>query len=326
LLNLRVFALMSALPLLPHAAHGQGPDNYPIRPISLVVTVAPGGGADVLARIIAPKISESLRQAVVVENKVGASGVIGSDYVAKATPNGYTLMLLVNSFTITPALYKNLPFDPVNDFAAITRIATTSYSFAINPRTLPVKDVKDFITAVKASPGKYTYATPGKGTAFHLAVEVMKQQLGLEMLHVPHKDLGGALTSIVGGSTDAMFATSVLVQPQTKSGALRILAVTGSKRSPVVPDVPTFHEAGINFLDDVDGYYGVMAPAKTPREVISRLNREIITAMALSDVSQKVAASDLVASTSTPEQFAAQIKTDIQRWGQLIKDANISAD
>jgi tripartite-type tricarboxylate transporter receptor subunit TctC len=320
----RAIAMMLSL-LAPAVALAQG-DAYPSRPISLIVTVAPGGGADVLARVIAPKMSESLKQPVVVENKVGASGVIGSDFVAKAAPNGYTLMLLINSFTITPALYKNLPFDPVNDFAAITRIATTGYSLTVNPRRLPAKDVKEFIALVRANPGKYTYATPGKGTVFHLAMEVIKQQLKLDLLHVPHKDLGSAATSIIGGSTDSMFAVSVLVQGQAKAGNLRLLAVTGNKRSPLIPDVPTFRELGITFLDDVDGYYGVVAPAKTPREIVTRLNKDIVAAIGHPDVLQKLASSDLQPTTSTPEQFAAQIKADIQRWGQLIKDAKISAD
>jgi tripartite-type tricarboxylate transporter receptor subunit TctC len=280
----------------------------------------------VLARLIGPRLAESMKQPFVVENKVGASGVIGADFVAKAAPNGYTLLVVPNSYTISPALYKNMPFDPVADLAGVSRLATTGYSFTVNPKTLPAKDVKEFIALVKANPGKYTYATPGKGTAFHLAMEVMKKELGIDMLHVPHKDLGSTLASMVSGATDATFATSVLVQGQAKTGALRILAVTGTKRSPIVPDVPTFHEAGINFLDDVDGYYGVLAPAKTPAAILGRLSKEIAAALALPDIAQKLTAADLSAAPSTPEQFSAQLRADIRRWGQVVKDANITAD
>ncbi|MSP97085.1 MAG: tripartite tricarboxylate transporter substrate binding protein [Betaproteobacteria bacterium] len=311
--------------LIPALAGAQG-EPYPSRPITMIVNVAPGGGSDLLARVIAPKLGAALKQPVVVENKVGASGVIGSDFVAKAAPNGYTLLLIANSYTITPAVYKNMPFDPIDDLVAVARLANTGYSFTVNPKNVPAKDAKEFVALAKTNPGKYTYATPGKGTAFHLAMEVMKHELNLDLLHVPHKDLGSSLTSMLNGSTDVMFAVSTLVQSHARTGALRVLAVTGSKRSPLLADVPTFRESGMSFMDDVDGYYGVLVPAKTPREIVIRLNREIAPALALTDVTQKLVASDLVASPSTPEQFAMQLRSDILRWGRVVREAGITAE
>ncbi|MFM9966819.1 MAG: tripartite tricarboxylate transporter substrate binding protein [Burkholderiales bacterium] len=302
------------------------PDVWPSRQISLVVTVAPGTVADLVGRTIAPKLAERLKQPVVVENKVGASGVIGADAVAKSAPNGYTLMLMVNSLTMVPSLYKNIPYDTLGDFAPISRVATSGYSFVVNLSAMPVKDLNEFIALVKANPGKYSYSSPGKGTAHHLAMELIKQNVGLDLLHVPHKDMGSALGSVLGAHVPMMFAPTASVLPQAKAGSLRILAVTGSKRSPIAPNVPTYSELGYKFLEDVDGYWGVMAPAKTSPAIITRLNRELLGIMALQDVKEKLATQDVTAVSSTPEELGAQMKADVQRWAKLISDAKITTD
>lgn len=310
---------------LPLSAAAQSAESYPSRPVTLVVTVAAGSVADLLARVIAPKLSERLKQPVVVENKVGASGVIGNDFVAKAAPNGYTLMLLVNSFTMVPSLYRNLPYDPIADFAAISKVATSGYSFVVNPRVFPAKDMNEALALIKSNPDKYTYGSPGKGTAHHLAMELFKQQLGLDILHVPHKDLSGALTSLIGGHVDMMFAPTGSVLPPARTGSLRILAVTGANRSPIAPDVPTYRELGMTFLDDVDGYWGLMAPAKTPQDVLARLNREIVAVLATPDIREKLASQDVITTSSTPGELAEQIKFDLRRWAKLISDAKITS-
>ena len=321
-----VFVLMAALFFAGHVSAQSAPDAWPNRPISLVVTVAPGTVADIVARTIAPKLSERLKQPVVVENKVGASGVIGADAVAKSAPNGYTLMLMVNSLTMVPSLYKSMPYDTVADFAPVSRIATSGVSFVVNLSAMPVRDLNEFLVMVRANPGKFAYASPGKGTAHHLAMELIKQRLNLDLLHVPHKDMGSALGSVMGGHVAMMFAPTGSVLPQTKTGALRILAVTGSKRSPIAPNVPTYTELGHKFLDDVDGYWGIMAPAKTPQAILSRLHGELVGIMALPDVKEKLVTQDVIAVSSTPEEFGNQVKSDLQRWAKLISDAKITTD
>jgi tripartite-type tricarboxylate transporter receptor subunit TctC len=321
-----LFVLAVALFSAGHVSAQGAPDAWPSRPISLVVTVAPGTVADIVARTIAPKLSERLKQPVVVENKVGASGVIGADAVAKAAPNGYTLMLMVNSLTMVPSLYKSMPYDTVADFAPVSRIATSGFSFVVNLSVMPVRDLNEFLAMVRANPGKFAYASPGKGTAHHLAMELIKQRLNLDLLHVPHKDMGSALGSVMGGHVAMMFAPTASVLPQTKTGALRILAVTGSKRSPIAPNVPTYTELGYKFLDDVDGYWGIMAPAKTPPAILSRLHGELVGIMTLPDVKEKLVTQDVIAVSSTPEEFGNQVKSDLQRWAKLISDAKITTD
>jgi tripartite-type tricarboxylate transporter receptor subunit TctC len=312
--------------LLPLPAMAQGGEAWPNRPINLIVTVAPGTVADIVARTIAPKLSDRLKQSVVVENKVGASGMIGADLVAKSAPNGNTLLLMVNSFTMLPSLYKKVPYDTIGDFAAISKVATSGYAFVVNASALPAKDLNDFLSLMKANPGKFTYATPGKGTAHHLAMELFKQRMGLDMLHVPHGNSGSALTNLSGGHVHMMFAPTAGVLPQARAGTLRILALTGSQRSPIAPTVPTYSELGLNFMDDVDGYWGVMAPAKTPADILARLNRELVAIMAMADVKQKLAMQDVVAVSSTSEELAAQIKSDLQRWAKVVSDARITTD
>ncbi len=309
----------------PLPALSQSPEPYPGRSVNLVVTVATGTVADIIARLIGPKLSERLKQPVVIENKVGASGVIGNDFVAKSAPNGYTLMLFVNSFVIIPSLYKNLPYDPIADFAAISRVAKSGYSFVINPRVFPAKDMNEVNALVRSSPGKYTYGSPGKGTFHNLAMELTKQQLDLDILHVPHKDLTGALTSLMGGHVHMMFAPTGSVLPPARNGALKILAVTGATRSTIAPDVPTYHELGMAFMDNVDGYWAIMAPARTPQEIITRLNRDVVAVMAMPEVREKLASQDIIATSSTPGELADQVKSDIRRWAKVIADAGIAS-
>jgi tripartite-type tricarboxylate transporter receptor subunit TctC len=325
-MNLKTFAALAiVLSVAPGAAFAQA-DAWPSRPVNLVVTVAPGTVADLVARTMAPKLGERLKQPIVVENRVGASGMLGADVVAKAQPNGYTLLLMVNSFTMLPSLYKSIPYDTLADFAAISQIATSGYAFAVNPSVFAPKDIAEFIAMVKANPGKYTYGTPGKGTGHHLAMELFKQRLGLDMLHVPHSNMGAALTNFTGGHVHMMFAPTASVLPQAKTGVLRILAMTGAQRSPIAPQVPTYSELGYSFMDDVDGYWGVMAPAKTPGDIIGRLNKAIVAVMDLPDVKQKLAAQDVVTVTSTPEALATRIRSDVQRWRKVVADAKISSE
>jgi len=300
--------------------------TFPSRPVTLVVPFSPGTGIDILARAIAPGLSERWKQPVVVENKPGASGNIGTDFVAKSPADGHTLMVTVNTYTITPALFKNLPYDPVADLAPVSRIALATYTFAVNPNVFPAKTMQEAIALIRASPGKYNFASPGSGTPHHVGMELIKQRLGLDVVHVPYKGFAGAMTDLVGGQVHMMFTLIHSSIPHVRSGRLRALAVTGAQRSPQYPGAPTFREQGIDFMDDVDAWYAVMAPGRTPSELIARLNADINAVMGLADVRDHLVKQGMIPVTSTSDELAALIKSDLARWAKVVADANIKVD
>jgi len=304
-------------------AHAQ---SYPSRPVTVVVPFSPGTGIDILARVIAPKLSEMWHQPVVVENKAGASGNIGTDFVAKSDPDGYTLMVTVNTFAITPSLIRNTPYDVVSDFTPVSKIATATYCFDVNPKVFPAKDMREAIALIKASPGKYFFASPGNGTPHHIGMELLKLRLGLQVTHVPYKGFAGAMQDLVGGQVHMMFTLIHSSIPHAKAGRIRILGVTGTKRSPQFPDAPTFREQGIDFMDDVDAWYAVMGPAKLAPEVQKKLNADVNAVMGMPDVQANLLKQGLHPSTSTPEALHALIKSDLARWAKVIADAHITVD
>ena len=305
---------------------GQTATGYPNRPVTLIVPFSPGTGIDILARTIGPKQSEKWGQGVVVENRPGASGNIGSDLVAKAQPNGYTLMVTVNTFTITPALFKNLPYNPVSDFVPISKIAVATYCFAVNPTVFPASNMAEAIAMIRAKPGQYNFASPGSGTPHHIGMELIKLRLGLNAVHVPYKGFAGAITDLVGGQVQMMFTLVHSSLPHVRAGRIRILAVTGATRSPQFPEAPTFREQGIDFMDDVDAWYAVMAPGKTPPDLVAKLNADVNAVMALPDVRDTLTKQGLIPTTSSPAELAALIKSDLARWGKVIADAKITLD
>ena len=316
--------LLLALPWT--GALGQAAPAFPSRPVTLVVPFTPGTGIDILARAIGPALSQRWNQSVVVENKPGASGNIGADIVAKAAPNGHTLMVTVNTFTITPALFKNLPYDPVNDFAPVSKIAVATYAFAVNPSVLPANNMAEAIAAIRARPGQLYFASPGNGTPHHVGMELIKLRLGLNAVHVPYKGFAGAITDLIGGQVQMMFTLVHSSLPHVRSGRIRILAVTGAGRSPQFPEALTFREQGIDFMDDVDAWYAVMAPGKTPPELVARLNADVNAVMELPEVRENLVKQGLIPSTSTPAALAALIKSDLARWAKVVSDAKITAD
>jgi tripartite-type tricarboxylate transporter receptor subunit TctC len=316
-----VFAL--ALALLSSGAMAQA---YPSRPVTLVVPFSPGTGIDILARVIGPKLSEKWRQAVVVENKPGASGNIGTDLVAKSDPDGYTLMVTVNTFTITPSLIKNTPYDINRDFSPISKIATATYCFAVNPKVFPANNMQEAIALIRKHPGKYFFGSPGNGTPHHIGMELIKLRLGLDVTHVPYKGFAGAMQDLVGGQVQMMFTLVHSSIPQARAGRIRILGVTGAQRSPQYPEVPTFREQGLNFLEDVDAWYAVIGPAKLAPETIAKLNADVNAVMALPDVKQSLVNQGMNPTTSTPDELAALVKSDEARWAKVIADAKITAD
>jgi len=300
--------------------------QFPSRPVTLIVPFTTGTGIDILARAIAPKLSERWKQPVVVENKPGASGNIGTDAVAKAPGDGHTLMVTVNTFTITPALFKALPYDPVKDVAPVSKIAVATYAFLVNPNAIPAASFNEAGAAIRAAPGKYYFASPGNGTPHHVGMELIKSRLALDITHVPYKGFSGAMTDLLGGQVQLMFSLVHSSIPHVRAGKLRALAVTGASRSPQFPEAPTFREQGIDFMDDVDAWYAVMAPGRTPPELIARLNADVNAVMDLPDVRDTLTRQGLIPTHSTPEELARLIKADLARWARVVADAKITVD
>ena len=296
------------------------------RPVTLIVPFSPGTGIDILARVIAPKLSEKWDQPVVVENKPGASGNLGTDLVAKSAPDGHTLMVTVNTFTITPSLIKTTPYDVVRDFSPISKIALATYCFDVNPGVFPAHDMREAVKLIRDNPGKYFFASPGNGTPHHIGMELIKLRLGLNATHVPYKGFAGAMQDLIGGQVHMMFTLVHSSIPHARAGRIRILGVTGTKRSPQFPEAPTFREQGIDFMDDVDAWYAVIGPAKLPRELVAKLNADVNAVMELPEVRENLLKQGLLPTTSTPEELAALVRSDVRRWAKVIADARITAD
>jgi len=313
-----VFAGLVAAPAL----QAQG---YPVKPIRFVVPFAPAGIADMLGRSIGQKLTESWRQQVVVENRGGAGGNIGMDFVAKSAPDGYTLALgNLGTLAINPSLYRNIPFDSVKDFVPIALVAGTPLLLVVHP-SVPVKSVKELIAFVRARPGQLNYASAGTGGPTHLAGELFRSMTGTDIVHIPYRGNIAALTDVVAGEAHMMFTNLLTPLPFIKSGRLHALAVTSRKRQPAMPDMPTIAEAGVPGFD-VSGWYGVVAPAGTPREIIAKLNGEIVRIMQQRDIHEKFVRQGIEIFTSTPEQFAAHIRAELARWGEVVRKSGARVD
>jgi tripartite-type tricarboxylate transporter receptor subunit TctC len=312
---------LAALPFAPARAQ-----TYPIpsKPIKIVVPTSPAGGNDAMARIIAQKLNERLKQPVIVENKAGANGAIGSEFVAKAAPDGYTILFgYIATHGINPALSK-VPYDPVKDFAPIAEIAEAQGVLVVTP-SVPAKSVKELIALAKAKPGQLSYASAGNGTAPHISGELFKQMTGTDLLHVPYKGSGPAVTDTLAGTTQVMFPSLVAASGHIKSGKLRGLAVTGKKRSPLFPDLPTIAESGVAGFEVVQ-WYGLFAPAKTPKEIVDKLNREVLAVMRDPDTVKKFAAQGADVVVGSPDELGKLVQSELAKWGKFIKEAKITAD
>jgi len=296
---------------------------YPSRPITLVVPYTPGTGIDIIARTVGPKISERWGQPVLVDNKPGASGNIGAALVAKAAPDGYTLMVTVNTFTITPALYSNLQYDPVKDFTTIARATNGNIALVTNASALPVKTLDELVAAAKSR--KLNYSSPGNGTPQHLAVELLKQRLKIDVLHVPYKGAAGALTDLLGGQVQLAVLPVHTALPHAKAGKLNVIAVSGERRSVLAPDSPSFGELGLKNLD-IDLYFWFAGPAGLPRDIVMKWNQELEQILALPDVRETFTKQGMVPAHSSPEDLYRQIAADVQRWKKFIAETGIKAD
>ncbi|HET9733791.1 MAG TPA: tripartite tricarboxylate transporter substrate binding protein [Burkholderiales bacterium] len=299
------------------AAHAQ----YPNRPVKLVVPFPPAGATDIVGRIVAQKLGEQMGQSVVVENKPGAGGSIGSDLVAKSAPDGYTLLMATSStHSIGPVLQK-LPYDPLKDFAPITHVANVPNVLVVSP-VLPVTSVKELIAYAKARPGQLNFASSGVGTIVHLNGELFKMLAGVDLVHVPYKGTALSIPDVANGSVAMLFDSLASVQPHIKSGRVRPIAVNAQKRSALLPEIPTLAEAGMPAFDRYT-WFGMFAPAGTPRDIVTRVNAEVATALKAPDLLERFAAAGAEAVGSTPEQFVERIKSDAAKWAEVIKAANV---
>jgi tripartite-type tricarboxylate transporter receptor subunit TctC len=301
-----------------------GAQTYPNRPIRFILPFPPGGATDILGRIIGQKFAERLGQPVVPENRPGGAGNIGLEATANAKPDGYTIVLTVQTIAISPSLFKKLNYDPVKDFAPITLVGQIPNVVVVRP-ALPVKNLKELVAYAKANPKKLNYGSGGTGNANHLVFELLKNLTQIDIVHVPYKGVNQAMIGLMGGEVDMVSIGPPAALPHIQAGKVRALAVLQKERVPTLPDVQTSREAGVeNF--EVVSWYGILAPAATPRDIINRLNAEWLKIAAMPDTKAKMESAGVEPLSSTPEQFADFIKTETVRWSKVIKEANLSVD
>lgn len=305
-------------------AGAQDAIGWPNRTVHLIVPYTPGTGADILARILGPKLAERWKVGVITENKAGATGNIGSAFVAKAAPDGHTFLFTATSFGTTPALSAKLSFDPVKSFAPVALLATSVVSVVVTP-TLAAKTMREFLDLARREGEKLFYASPGNGGPQHLAMELLKLETGIKTKHVPYKGTGGALTDLVAGHVHAMIVPLQTAAPFVQTGKLRMLAVMSPERSPAFPDVPTLKELGIPHLE-VETWYGVFAPAGTPADIVAKVNAELNVLLRDSDIRELLEKQGMVPAGGTPERFADLVKAELARWSRVVKAAGIEAD
>ena len=318
---LHLAAVAAALPAVMPFAWAQA---YPTRPVRVIVPFAPGGPTDVLARIVAQKLSQSFGQQFYIENQAGVGGNLGMGAGARAIPDGYTITAVSGSYVVNPSLYPQIPYDPYKDFAPVTLAAVSPNVLVVHP-SIPAGNVKELIAFLRANPGKYSFAHPGKGTTSQLSGELFKQSQNLDIVSVPFNGSAPAIQAALAGHTLIAFTALTPAVPHVKEAMLRALAVTTPKRSPVLPDVPTLAEAGL-LGQESDTIMGVLVPARTPQAIIALLHREVGNAMTQTDTAEKLAALGFEAVVSTPDEFAVRISTDIPKWAKVIQAANINEE
>ena len=308
--------LIIALPVLAQ--------SYPTKPIRLVLPYPPGGGTDVIARPLAQKLTEQLGQQVIVDNRGGAGGNIGMEFVAKSPADGYTLLFaLTAQYAVNPSLYPKLPYDPVRDYAPISLLANAPYLLVVHP-ALPAKSVAELVALVKARPGQLSYSSSGNGSGAHLAGEMLRSLAHVEIVHVPYKGAGPAMPDLIAGQVQLSFITYTAAGPHIKTGRLRALGVTTAKRSPTLPDLPAIGETVAGYDSAV--WYGFAAPAGTPPEIVSKLNTEVLRVLAAPDFRSRITLEAVSPIGSTPEEFSSFMKSEIVRWAKVVKDSGAKVD
>jgi tripartite-type tricarboxylate transporter receptor subunit TctC len=315
-------ALLVACALLSGSAQAQ--DVYPSKPLRLILPFPPGGGTDILGRLLAERLAANLGQPVVTENRGGAGGNVGAEAAARAAPDGYSLVLVAPSLAISPTLYSKLNYDPVKDFAPIALVASVPNVMITHP-SVPANNLQEFIALARSKPGGMNFGSGGSGTSNHLAGELLNLTAGIKLVHVPYKGVNLAMNGVLAGEVHLAFIGIPVPAPHIKAGRLRALAVLARERSPILPDVPTAEEAGLgNF--DVTTWYGILAPAGTPRPVINRLNAELVKIMRNPEVTERLALMATDPLTSTPEEFGAYLQAEIAKWGDVVRKAGLRAD
>src|SRR2546422_412893 len=305
------------------AARAVYAQQYPTKPVRIVVPVAPGGGSDFIARFMAQRLTAALGQQVIVENKPGAGGILGIEAGIKSPPDGYTLTLIASSYTVNPSVYK-INFDPVNDITPIIQISQGPLLIVVKP-SLPVKTTKDLVALAKSKPGQLNFASSGQGSVIHLATELFDTMAGVKMNHIPYKGTGPALTDTIGGQTDVFFSSTATAMPHVQAGKLRALAVTTAKRIPALPDAPTVAEAGVPGYDVVL-WHGLIGPKGMPKEIVARVNAEATKALKLKETAQQLQNDGVAPAGGTPEEFGATIKKEIAMWRKVVTDAGVKVE
>ena len=322
---MRLLAALLVAPLLPlwclGAAQAQ---SYPSRPVRIIGPSTPGGAADLLARLLGQHMSESFGQPVIVDNRPGAGNIIGTDAVAKAAPDGYTLLMAINNHAINAALYKSLPYDPLKDFAPVSLAVSTPHILVVHP-AVPAKSVQELIQLAKKEPGKLHYASAGNGTAAHFAAELFKLAAGVDITHVPYKGLAGAMTDTMSGTVQVIFPSPLTALPQVRAGKLVALGVTSPRRSPSMPDLPTLQESGVAGYE-FDSWYGLLAPRDTPEAVVARVHRAVVEALPKKDLQTRLATEAAEPVGSTPKEFAAFLARESDKYARLVKQLGLKAD
>ncbi len=298
--------------------------TYPTKPVRIISIFAPGGGNDVICRLVAQQLTERLKQQVIVENRVGANGIVGTEAAARSAPDGYTFTLIPSGHTVNASMYKKLPFDSTRDFTPITLVGSGPLVLAVHP-SLPAKNVKELVALAKARPGQLTYVSSGVGASGHLAGALFDSLTGTQMVHVPYKGMSLAVSDLMGGQVSMTFGTSLSVIPHVRTGRLRALATTGEQRSPALPDLPTVAESGVKGYE-ASLWYGFVGPARMPPEIVQRLNTEIAAILGMPDTREKLASQGVDAKSTSPEEFGRIMVADTARWAKVVQKLGLHAD
>lgn len=314
--------VVMAAAILASVATAQAQSDYPTRPVRIIVPSAPGGGTDIAARLLAQELTKSLGESFIVENRPGAGQMIGISFVAQAEGDGYTLLMTASTLAINPAMYKKVSYDVFRDFAPISEVVALPNILVVNA-ALPTQSVQEFIALAKQKPGQLTYASAGIGTSPHMSMELFKSMAGVDILHVPYKGTTPGLTDLLAGTVNAMMVNVLTATPHIRSGKLRALGVTGTKRLPDMPDVPTIDEAGVPGYEAIN-WYGLLAPAKTPPNVVQRLHAEVVKALNLPEIKKHIASDGAVPVGNSPQEFTQRIRTDMDKWAATARAAGIT--
>jgi tripartite-type tricarboxylate transporter receptor subunit TctC len=320
----RTLIVLMAIVASGWAAPATAQQPYPSKPIRMISPFAPGGGNDILCRTIAQKLTESVKQQIIVENRPGANGIIGTEAAARSAPDGYTIVLIPSGHAVNASLHRKLPYDSIKDFTPITLVGSSPLILAVHP-SVPARNVKELAALAKARPEQLTYGSAGIGSSGHLGGALFETLTGTKMVHVPYRGMGIAVSDLMGGQVSLVFGTSLSVMPHVRSGRLRALATTGAQRSPALPDLPTVAEAGVPGYE-ASLWYGFVGPARMPPQIVRRLNAEIVAVLKLTDVRERLASQGVEARPSTPEAFGRLLVSDLERWAKVVKRAGIRAE